>query len=258
MKKALFVIFAFCIVGAKTSFAEQNTFNPLLQKYVQGTEVNFKGLCKDPGLSQYLDEVSKTDPDKFKAENEQLAFWLNAYNAYTLKAVCDKYPVKSMAQLGFGPLLVSAALGKTVWDKPLVVVNGQKYTLKNVEHVVIRGKFKDPKIQFALYCGAVSCPPLRNEVYEGVRLQEQMADQAKTFFRDPRWNSFDLKSKSATLSSVLNWNAKYFGENRDEILKFVGEFAPEDVRDSLIKEPASWTIKYNEYDLTINAVKQHK
>lgn len=255
MKKIFFYVCFLVVVLAKVASAEQSIGNSLLQKYVQGTEVNFTGLCKDQMLAQYLTEVAQTDPNKLPGENEELAFWLNAYNAYTLKVICDKYPVKSMAQLGFGPLLVSAALGKTVWDKPIAIVNGQKYTLKNIEHTIIRGKFKDPKIQFALYCGAVSCPPLRNEIYEASRLQDQMSDQARIFFSNPRWNSFDLELKKASLSSILKWNAKYFGENRDEILKLISEFAPADVRESLNKEPGSWTVEYNNYDLTINAAR---
>ncbi len=257
MMKKVFLLFSILLIfWARIAPAEESIGNSLLQKYVQGTDVNFAGLCKDPRLGQYVSEVAQTDPNKLPSENEQLAFWLNTYNAYTLKVICDKYPVKSMAQLGFGPLLVSAALGKTIWDKPVPIVNGQKYTLKNIEHTIIKGQFKDPKIQFALYCGAVSCPPLRNEIYVASRIQEQMADQARMFFSNPRWNSFDLKLRKASLSSILDWNAKYFGENIDEILKFIGEFAPVDVRDSLIKEPGSWTVKYNNYDLTINAAKR--
>ena len=226
--------------------------NALLKKYVVSNGVNFKGLCQDKRLDQYLSGIAKTDPAHFSTENEQLAFWINVYNAYTLKAICDKYPVRNMAHLGFGPLLISAALGKTVWDKPLVVVDHKKYSLKNIDHTVIRGRFKDPKIQFALYCGAVSCPPLRNEVYEAARLQEQMMAQANIFFNSSQWNTFDLESKTANLSPVLNWNAKYFGENQKDIVKFIAGFAPEDVRESLRNQQDSWTIQYNKYDLTIN------
>ncbi len=257
MRKMFFSVFIISVFGVSTVSADQGAYNSLLQKYVQGREVNFKDLCNDQTLDQYLDGVAQTDPDKFLSENEQLAFWLNAYNAYTLKAICNRYPVRSMAQLGFGPLLVSAALGKTVWDKPLAIVNGQKYTLKNMDHTVIRGKFKDPNIQFALYCGAVSCPPLRNEAYEASRLSEQMVDQVKVFFNDPRWNAFDLKNKTATLSSILNWNAKYFGKDRDDVLRFISQYAPEDVRDSLMKEPSGWTVKYNNYDLLINDARKN-
>ncbi len=256
MKKIFLFIAVLLFVSAKMALAEQSIGNSLLQKYVLGTEVNFAGFCEDQRLGEYLTEIAQTDPYQFSSENEQLAFWLNAYNAYTIKVICNKYPVKSMAQLGFGPLLVSAALGKTIWDKPIALVNGKKYTLKNIEHKIIKGQFKDPKIQFALYCGAVSCPPLRNEVYTASQLQEQMTDQARIFFSNSRWNSFDLNSRTASLSSILDWNAKFFGQNREEILKLIGEFAPVDVRDSLIKEPSSWSVQYKNYDLTINAAQK--
>lgn len=160
-----------------------------------------------------------------------------------------------MANLGFGPLLVQAALGKTVWDRPIAVVNGHNYTLKNIDHGVIRGTFNDPKIQFALYCGAKSCPPLRNEPYTGERLQAQLSDQATVFFNGKQWNSFDPAKKTASLSSIMNWNAKYFGGDRDAVLSFIATFAPPEVRDSLTKDPATWTITYNNYDLDINDTK---
>ncbi len=231
---------------------DQNDYNALLQKYVLPHGVNFMGLCQDKRLDQYLAGVAQADSAKFLSEDEQLAFWLNVYNAYTLKAICDKYPVKNMAQLGFGPLLVSAALGKTVWDKPLVVVNHKKYSLKNIDHTVIRGRFKDPKIQFALYCGAVSCPPLRNEVYQAARLKEQLMDQTNIFFNGSQWNTFDLESKTADLSPIMNWNAKYFGDNQKDVFKFIAGFAPADVRESLRNQPDSWAVQYGQYDLTIN------
>ncbi len=235
-----------------TETSDAAVYDALLHQYVQGNRVDFSGVCKDPRLGQYLGGAAQTDPDKFSDPQERLAFWINVYNAYNLKVICDKYPVKSMLQLGFGPILVQAALGKTVWDKPIAVVSGKKYTLKNIDHSVIRGKFHDPKIQFALYCGAVACPPLRNEAYDAKKLQEQLFQQAMIFFGNKEWNTFDLSSKSATLSSIMNWNAKYFGGDRDAVLRFIGQFAPSDVRDSLKDEPGAWKVTYNEYDLTVN------
>lgn len=260
MKRYLFVLIMFVSFGS-SAFAQnlsvdasvdQASYNGLLKKYVLSRGVNFTGLCQDKRLDQYLAKVALTDPSQFLSDDEQLAFWLNVYNAYTLKAICDKYPVKNMAQLGFGPLLVSAALGKTVWDRPLVVVNRKRYSLKNIDHVVIRGRFKDPKIQFALYCGAVSCPPLRNEVYQPARLQEQLMDQANIFFNGSQWNAFDLESKTADLSPIMNWNAKYFGDNQKDILQFIAGFTSGKIRESLSNEPNAWMIQYNKYDLTIN------
>lgn len=235
-----------------SSQLDPSVFNQVLDKYVVSSEVDFTGLCQDKRLDQYLVGVTQTNPDTILREDEQLAFWLNVYNAYTLKAICQKYPVKNMAQLGFGPLLVSAALGKTVWDKPLVIVGGRKYSLKEVDHEVIRGRFKDPKIQFALYCGAISCPPLRNEVYVSARLQEQLIEQTNIFFNSSQWNTFDLESKKADLSPIMNWNAEYFGDNQKDILNYIANFLPEDVGTSLRNESDKWTFKYNKYDLTIN------
>jgi hypothetical protein len=256
IKKIAVALISFCggvnFAWSTTASPDNQAWNVLLQKYVVQEQVDFTGLCKDPELPKYIDEVSRTHLDALTAKDEQLAFWLNAYSAYTLKVICDKYPVKSMVQLGSGSLIVSALLSKTVWDKPVVSVDGQKYTLKAVDHEVIRGKYKDPRLQFGMYCGAVSCPPLRNEAYDASRLSAQLQDQAKAFFNNPKINSFDLKTKHALLSPIMNWNARYFGGTRDNVLKFISGFVPKDIGDSLNAEPANWSVKYGSYDLTIN------
>ena len=135
-------------------------FSELLSTYVHDGIVNYKKLKSDKRLAEYIGWLSKADPDALPNEKEQLAFWINAYNAYTLKIICDNYPVESINDLHTGGLVIGSVLKTTVWDKKFVVVNGNTMTLNTIEHEIVRPKFNDPRGHFALVCASKSCPQL--------------------------------------------------------------------------------------------------
>lgn len=226
---------------------EHAILDQLLKDYVIDGLVNYQDLCVDERLGQYIDQLSSTDPDRFQTRDAELAFWINVYNANTLKVVCDDYPIESMNDLNFGGLLVSVALKKTVWDRKFIRVNKQKLSLKVIEHEIIPSNFKDPRSQLALACGAISCPPLSSSAFEGEGLDEQLNEQVKKFFNTPFYNSFDIETKSSLLSPLLDWNQKYFGQNEKDVLEFASGFTSYQLEDVDL-----WTIKYNKYDLTLN------
>ena len=113
------------------AYADESNLNftSLLQKYVQNGLVNYSGLCSDPGLNATINQLSETNPDTIRDRNDLLAFWINAYNAYTLKVICDNYPLKSINDLHFGGLVIGTVLKKTVWDKKFIEINKKKYSL---------------------------------------------------------------------------------------------------------------------------------
>lgn len=241
--------------GAQAVTHEQ--FDAVLKQYVADGKVDYKNLCSDKRFSDYLKELAGMKIAGLK-EPEEIALWLNAYNAYMLKIVCDHYPLKNINQLHFGGLVTAALLGKTVWDRRIAAIGGEKYTLKKLDHGVIRTKFKDPRLQFAMACGAVSCPQLRSQAYSAEKLDDQLDDQARIFFNDPSLNAFDLKKKKAQLSPIMNWNAHYFGKGLVEVLAFVAKYVPADIGRSLRDHPDEWTVTYGEYDLTVNDLKKSK
>lgn len=226
-------------------------FDAVLKEHVTDGRADYKNLCADKRLGEYLKELSRADLAGLTQEQE-IALWLNAYNAYMLKIVCDHYPLKNLDRLHFGGLVTAALLGKTVWDRRVAVIGGVKYTLKKLDHGIIRRKFKDPRLQFGMSCGAVSCPQLRWEAYNADKLDEQLTDQAKHFFNDPLINTFGIKSKNAQLSPLMNWNAHYFGKGLQEVLAFIAQFVPPEIGQSLKEHPEDWTVTYGEYDLTVN------
>lgn len=224
----------------------------ILSDYVYNGFVDYQKLCKDDRLKKYIELLKAIDPDTISDREERLAFWINVYNASTLSIVCDNYPVESIVDIGFGGLALGQVLGTTVWHKDLVTVHHKTISLNNVEHDTIRGKFDEPRVHFALVCAARSCPPLRNAAYAADRLDEQLDDQGRIFLNDPAKNWYDLEKKEAHISKVFDWYGSDFGDSDAEILAFISRYLPEDIRDSIKKDPASWSVSYTDYDWSLN------
>jgi hypothetical protein len=158
--KSLFVILVFMIlIGMTSNQQEDHTlFTEILQDYVHDGKVNYRELCQDNRLETYIAQLAATNPDTISDEKASLAFWINAYNAYTIKVICDNYPINSINELHTGGLYIGTILNKTIWDKDFVIINNQKTTLNHIEHEIIRPLFQDPRAHFALVCASKSCP----------------------------------------------------------------------------------------------------
>lgn len=241
--------------------AEQNDqsvhsiYNSILKEYVKDGLVNYEKLKNDKRLNEYINILVNTDPSKIKDRKEQLAFWINAYNAYTLKVICDNYPLKSITDLNSNGKILSYVLKTTVWDRDLVTINHKQMSLNDIEHGIIRKKYNDPRIHFALVCAAISCPPLRSEAYTGSKLDEQLDDQGEKFFADDSKNSFDTKSHTAFLSKIIDWYGKDFGNSDQEILLRVLKFFPGRIRQEIKKSVDKWNIEFSDYNWTLNETK---
>lgn len=250
MKRAilfLFIIFGVSLYGKSS----HELFTEILSQYVKDGKVNYDELRQDERLDKYIDQLSKTDPATIESGEDKLAFWINTYNAFTLKIVCDNYPVESIKDLNAGGSL-SNALNKTVFDKDFIEINGAKMSLNHIENEIIRKKFDDPRIHFALVCAAVSCPPLRSEAYVGEKLDEQLNEQAKIFFSQKDKNYFEVEKKVAHLSKLLDWYSGDFGESDKEKLLFVSRFLPEETASAIKKNPGEWQIQYTDYNWALN------
>ena len=221
-------------------------FTEILQKYVIDGLVNYKELKTDQNFDKYLSQLFSTDPSQL-TEKEELAFWINAYNVFTIKVILDSYPVKSINDIKFGE--------KSVWDKDFISINKKKYSLNDIEHKILRVKFKEPRIHFAIVCASVSCPALRNNAYEADKLDRQLQEQAVEFLRDNERNSFDIKNKEADLSKIFDWFGEDFGKSDEEILEYVSTFLSGDVREDINQNLNSWSISYKKYDWNLNEIK---
>lgn len=164
--------------------------------------VNYRGFIKDKAkLEQYTTLLSENAPDrKTWSKNEQLAYWINAYNAFTVKLIVDNYPVESIRDLG--PKL-KIPLIKDVWHYKFFKIGGVESSLDEIEHSILRKEFDEPRIHFAVNCASVSCPPLLNEAFMADKIESQLKKVATAFINDPTRNK--ISASSIQISSIFSW-----------------------------------------------------
>lgn len=214
----------------------------LLGKYVKPGGVDYAGFKKEEErLDQYLKMLENTDPEKLP-RREQYAYYINAYNAWTIKLILSGYPgVESIKD--FGSILQSP------WQKKWVRVNGNVITLDHVEHDILRPRYKDPRVHFAINCSAVSCPPLRPEPYLADILDQQLDDSTRSFINDA--NSHRLEGNTLYVSRIFKWFSEDFN---GDALGFYLQYAEGDLKEKLTRQKDNIQVKYLHYDWSLNDV----
>jgi hypothetical protein len=221
---------------------DHGAYDRLLKKYVSAKGlVNYKGLKADEAaLNQYLAQLSKSAPATSWSKPEQMAFWINAYNAFTLRLILDHYPLKSIKDIG---AKIQIPLVSTPWAIKFFSIGGEKMSLDNIEHGILRKKFDDPRIHFALVCASVSCPALRNEAYTAARLESQLGDQGRDFLNNPAKNN--ISKGKAQLSKYFDWYKSDWTANGQSVVKWVNRY-------SAVKIDAQTPVSYLEYNWNLN------
>ena len=184
-------------------------FDSLLRQHVnEAGLVDYEGFIQDSvQFKQYLQLLSKHHPnDQNWTREERIAYWINAYNAFTIKLIMDHYPVASIKDIKNGIPFVN-----TVWDIKFINIEGAEYDLNNIEHGILRPKYEEPRIHFAVNCASISCPKLQRFAYTGEKLDEQLNEAARDFLIDPDKNK--ISTDKLVLSKILNW---YWGDFKDQ------------------------------------------
>lgn len=197
----------------------------------------------DSLLTPYLHELAAAQLSTLDRDS-RLALWINAYNALTLKLVLQHYPVTSIQDID-GP-----DPNKTPFQRPVGEVADTVRTLDEIEHEIIRERFDEPRIHFALVCAAKSCPRLRREAYRGPTLDEQLRLQSVRFLHDKRRNRIPAEPGTIKLSSIFKWYGEDFGPDEDALQRFLAQFFEGTVRTSL--REARYKVRYLPYDWTLN------
>ena len=217
-------------------------WNELLKSNVKPDgQVDYKGFIREkPKLEKYLKLLSENAPDrKTWSKNEQLAYWINVYNAFTVKLIVDFYPTKSIRDLG--PRL-KIPLIKDVWHYKFFKIAGVDMSLDEVEHSILRKEFEEPRIHFAINCASVSCPPLLNEAFVVTNLETQLTRVATTFINDLTRNK--ISSQSAQLSSIFSWFKGDFTK-KGTLIEFLNRYAK-------VKLSPNARITFMEYNWNLN------
>lgn len=183
-------------------------------------DVNYKGFIADSvKFNKYLALLKDNHPnDKQWSEDERLAYWINAYNAFTVKLIVDSYPVESIKDIKNGIPFVN-----TVWDIKFIEIEGNTYDLNNLEHGIARKRFSDPRIHAAFNCASFSCPRLRNEAFTAARLDEQLDDQMRYFINNPDKNKLDPNNPK--LSKLFKWYGGDFRATGMSVVEFINQYA---------------------------------
>jgi len=220
-------------------------FDSVLGRYVNASGVNYAGLKNDRSpLDLYLDTLAAvTEPEfnKFSKE-QQMAMLINLYNAATLKPVADHYPVKSIKD-------ISASSGGP-WKQPVVRVFGKSKTLDYLENDVLRPKYRDPRIHFAINCASIGCPALRADAFQASNLSSQLDEQTRRFLQDTSKNRLEAKNKTLYLSSIFNWFKADFVGKSGSVEKFIGPYMSGS--DRALVGKGGLAIKYTDYSWSLN------
>ena len=261
-----------CCVEALGAEPVKEAFNydnyaDILRSYVDNKGmVNYKQLKANRAkLDTFSRELSKFDAQTYMKwnNNDKIAFWINAYNGLTLKAIIDNYPIKSSFFKSRIYPKNSIRQISGVWDKKKYTVMGNTRTLEHIEHEILRKQFKEPGIHVALVCAAMGCPPLPNKPYVGDKLEEQFDDQTRRFLSDPKKYNIDRKGGKVSLSPIFKWFGSDFigkygmektlprlSENETAVINYLSRILEKDSRDYLVK--GNFKIKYLSYDWSLN------
>lgn len=219
MKKLIVIIvliglvFVQCFGQAIKEHVSHSNWDALLNRHVTSEgKVNYDGFKSDLAkLDQYLKLIANNEANTGWSQVEQKAFWLNAYNAWTIKLVLERYPVGSIKDVSAKP-----------WDKRFVKIGANTHTLNDIENKIIRRQFKDARIHFAINCAAISCPKLSNKAFTMLNVEKELDRLTKEFFKS---ENVKIVEKSAQLSKIFEWYADDFTQESESVLKFVEQYS---------------------------------
>lgn len=194
-------------------------------------------------LDEYLAALSQADDAREATAAERLAFWINAYNAVTVRGILREYPTTSIQNH------VARVWGYNFWRDLKLIVGDRRYSLGEIEHSVLR-KMNEPRIHFAIVCASRGCPRLLNEAYSADRLEEQLSRNTLAFFADPTKCSVDAAQDELHLSPILDWFATDFGASTPAVLQRIAHWLPESAQ--AVAQSKDVRVKYLDYDWSLN------
>jgi hypothetical protein len=228
---------------------DHSAWDILLKKYVDADgNVNYAIWKRTPAdvaaLDQYLASLSRGNPSATKSRDAGLAFWINAYNAVTIRGILDHYPTSSIRNH------TAKLFGYNIWHDLMLTVANKSYSLDTIEHKILRPSGEN-RIHFAIVCASISCPRLRNEAYVPTRLEEQLTDNTRDFFS--RSQNFSVRQRTANVSSILKWFAEDFGTSPQAGLASLAEYLPESGK--TLVATRKFSVSYLPYDWGLNEQK---
>ena len=196
-------------------------------------------------LSNYLESMSRVAPTQLN-QNEQLAYWINLYNAQTIQVVLDHPKKKSILSMGpffaFGP-----------WDEPYLTIEGKPVTLNDIEHRILRPIWQDHRLHYVLNCASIGCPNLNRQAYQAELIDQQLAGAQANFLRHPRAVTLTDSGK-LQVTSLFDWYLIDFAQDISGLLAYLAAQRPDLAADlSALVDEGNPKIDYV-YDWDLNVV----
>ncbi len=206
-------------------------WDQLLQQYVDDEgRVDYEGFLQEQNkLETYLKQLANHPPQSNWGRAARLAYWINAYNAFTVQLILNHYPVSS----------IRAIFDGRAWDKEWIQLGGKSYSLNEIEHEIIRKHFDEARIHFVVNCAARSCPPLPNQALTADKLENMLEQYTRQFINNPAYNK--INTRRAAVSKIFDW----YKEDFDNVNRFIARYASEPI-------DSDTPITYLEYDWALN------
>ena len=206
-------------------------WNNLLKKHVNSQgNVDYKGFLNDAtALNEYIQSLEEHGPENSWSKNDKLAYYINLYNAGTVKLILENYPLKSIKDIS------------SPWDRDWFTIGGTTYSIGDIENKILR-KMNEPRIHFAINCASYSCPKLSNKAYTAAKMGAQLEATTHDFINDPKRNK--ITEESAMISEIFKWFEKDF-TTKGSLVDYLNKF-------SGIKIMPTTKVEYIDYDWSLN------
>ncbi|MFQ5776874.1 MAG: DUF547 domain-containing protein [Terriglobia bacterium] len=241
-------------VATPAELFDYGPYARVLEKYVTPNgQVHYAALKKDPAdLDTFIHELAAVSPENqprlFPTPEAQIAYWINAYNAFVVHAVVQAYPVGSVRDLKFG-------FGLLFFKRAKFVAGGKNYSLDDIEHGILRKRYQEPRIHFAVNCASASCPPLRLEPFRAETLEAQLEQAARDFIARPE--NAAVQGDALHLSKIFDWYGEDFvralerdGATKPSVVDYVLRYLPRE-RAARLRHGKP-RVNFFAYDWTLN------
>lgn len=242
----IYSLVLFTVLSIITAFGQQkeiehvkhDIWNELLQKYVNSAgKVNYEGFKNDEArLDEYLKLIGDNEARPQWTANERKAYWINAYNAFTIKMIIGKYPVQSVNDVSDKP-----------FDKRFIKIGKITHTLNEIEDKILRRQFDDARIHFGINCGAISCPKLNNKAFTMFNIDKEL-DRLTTEFMSSTNMKYEEKKGlviSAEISKIFEWYKEDFEKTTGSVNTYIEKYSGK-------KFSPKVKVSYMEYDWGLN------
>ncbi len=221
--------------GVSDSEISHKTWDQLLMKHVSVSgNVNYEGFKNDKAkLQEYLNSLAKESPSESWSKNEKMAYWINAYNAFTVKLILDNMPLKSVMEIN----------GGKAWDLKFIKIGNKTLSLNNIEHDILRAKFKDARIHFAVNCASISCPKIKNSAFNANELEKQLDQMTRSFVNNHTKNK--IEAGNVKISKLFDWYKDDFTK-QGSVIDFLNKY-------SKTKINSAAKISFMEYNWNLNS-----